>query len=134
MSLQYRGRIFAKTSAICCARLEDRATAYASNGTAFKQANFSTISYSVFDPTTEQPVSNNGVNYQNLPLTISAVIFDTLQGWAEDSLGCNFILTVGPGAFPQNDIEYRVEVEFTLTDGRQGFAVFLPTTEKVLTS
>lgn len=133
MSLQYRGRVPRTSSAICCARLENRAS-FATNGTALKQADFSAITYSVFNTATGTAVSSNGLTYSNLPLTISSVIFDTLQNWAEDSQGCNFIYTVGPNAFPQGNAEYQVEVKFVLTDGRQVFALFDVTTEQVWTS
>lgn len=129
-SLRYRGRVFRNTSVICAARLEDRPTAFADAGTPFLQANFSSISYSVYDTSTGLPTIGNGVTYSGLPLTISAVVFDVLQNWSEDSRGANFILTIGPGAFPQGDAEYQVEVKFTLTDGRVGNAVFEVATEK----
>lgn len=131
MSLEIRGRIFQKTSFTCAARLEDKPSAFASGGTPFLQANFSSIVYSVIDTASGQPVSSNGTIYSNLPLTISSVIFDTLQNWAEDSRGCNFLATISPDAVPLGDHEYAVEVKFTLTDGRVERAVFTPTTEKV---
>ena len=133
MSLQYRGRIPRTSSAICAARLEDRAS-FATNGTAFKQANFSAITYSVFDTSTGKAVTNNGLTYSNLPLTISAVIYDVLQNWSEDSRGCNFILTLSSDCFPQGNVEYQIEVKFVLTDGRVGWALFDVTTEQVWTS
>jgi len=134
VSLQYRGRVPRSTSVVVACRLESQPAAFASSGNAFKQADFASIVYSVMDTTTGQPVSSNGVTYQSLPLTVSSVIFDTLQNWSEDSRGANFVLTVGPGAFPQGNHEYQVEVKFTMTDGRAHTALFDLTTEQVFSS
>lgn len=134
MSLKSRWRVFRNESAALSARLEDKPTAFATTGTPYKQADFSSIVYSVIDVTTGQAVSSNGVNYSGLPLTISGVIFDVLQGWPQDSQGYNFLLTLSPSALPLGNREYQVEVKFTLTDGRQGYAVFDLMTEQVYSS
>lgn len=134
MSLQYRGRVPRSTSVVVACRLESQPAAFADAGTPFKQADFSTITYSVVDTADGKIVENNGTSYNGLPLTISSVIFDALQAWSEDSRGANFVCTIGPGAFPQGNREYQVEVKFTLADGRAGTALFDVTTEQVFSS
>ncbi|HVX15955.1 MAG TPA: hypothetical protein VHC22_32525 [Pirellulales bacterium] len=132
MSLTLRGRIFRSTSAIVAARIEDPETAqFAQPGTPLLAEQFSAIAYSVTDTLTQLPVDNDGTLYSGLPLTPADVIFDTLQPWPEDSRGYNFKLVVGPGAFPQSEREYSLEVNFALTDGRIGEAVFAISTEQV---
>lgn len=130
MPLQIRGRVFRNESAMLAARLEDKPAGFASAGTPFLQANFSSIVYSVIDTTNGQPVSSNGTTYSNLPLTVSSVIYDVLQNWPQDSRGYNFLLTLSPSAIPLASHQYQVEVRFVLTDGRQGYAVFDLTTDQ----
>ena len=80
------------------------------------QANVSTITYSVFDMD-----NDNAAILSAQSLTVSAVIFDTLQDtagyvWTADSLGYNFKHTLPITAFPTGGHTYRYEAKFTMSD------------------
>ena len=121
------------STAIIMARIEDRPTAPNSRGTALLRANLSAITYWVYDVTTEGSEAvvsgHNGVS-----LTISDVIFDTLQGWHVDGVGHNFRKTLAATAFPTGGNKYRVEVKWTHTDGRIGFTRWEGPADKIYSS
>ena len=106
------------TAYIMC-RVEGRATSPNSRGTPYLQANLSAIALSVYDITDETaPVVVSGFSASTL--TVSAVIFDTLQAWSVDNIGANFAYALGPTAFPTGGNKYRVTVKWTHTDGSIG--------------
>lgn len=96
------------------------------------QASLSSISYKVFDlntSTTEAVASG--------PLTISSVIFDTLQTdarWTADSTGYNFRHEVAASVFATARHRYRIEYLFTPTTGQPFWAVFEIITGQIYTS
>lgn len=82
------------------------------------QANLSAITLVVTD------TGSGTETLASTSLTISSVIFDTLQGWVKDNIGHNFRYTIGPTAFPTGGAKYVAEVKWTHTDGRTGHTVF----------
>jgi hypothetical protein len=83
--------------------------------TALTQALTTSISYSVYDSPTTTTASATGT------LTVSSVIFDTLQTWSIwttylDSTGGNFRTTMAKSLFPDAK-QYRVEFLVTLSGG-----------------
>lgn len=88
---------------------------YGAAATAILQADLSSIALYVYDRTTQEQV---GVT---LALTVSAVIFDTLQTdarWTKDATGYNFRTTIsGATYFPDGDTSYRVEIIGTPVSG-----------------
>ena len=83
-------------------------------------ANVTSISYKVYD-TTDGSESATG------SLTVSSVIFDTLQTdarWTVDTTGYNFKFLMPASAFPAGDRLYRVEFLFTVTGSIPAFVVF----------
>lgn len=84
--------------------------------TALTQALTSAITYKVFDSPTTTTASASG------SLTVSSVIFDTLQTnsiWTTyvDSTGYNFRSVFARSLFPDGNKTYRVEVIVTLAGG-----------------
>lgn len=126
MSLVTQARVYEEASCTIMARVEDRPTGYLMPGAPFVTADVSSIVLTVKDMASGQPVPNFG----GIPLTPASVWFDALQSWASDNRGHNFRYTLGPGAFPAAETEYRVEVQITTTDGRVGFAIWDVTTEQ----
>jgi len=87
------------------------------DGTAAKQADISTITYKVIDTSTGTAVPG----HDGASLTVSAVIFDTLQThprWTFSS-GFNFKHTLLYTAFPTGDTIYNYEVTVTWGTGGQ---------------
>lgn len=125
MSLVTQARVYEDASCTIMARIEDRPAGYLTPGATILTAQISAISLTVKAVASGQAVPN----FNGVPLAPASVWFDTLQPWSKDNRGHNFRYTLGPGAFPAAETEYRVEVQFTLTDGRIGFAVFDVTTE-----
>lgn len=85
------------------------------DGTYLQQAALSGIALTVRDKS-----DGNAVVVGPLALTISSVVFDTLQTnpviWTNDATGYNFLTRVaGAAAFPDAH-DYRVDVIFTMTD------------------
>ena len=94
------------------------------SGSLITQATLSTITYQVYDATTER---SSGAT----ALTISSVVFDTLQGtslsdsrWAIDSTGYNFRAELPASVFPSDGKDYRVEFKFTPTSGAAFYLLF----------
>lgn len=108
-------------------RVSEYGLAPGTEGAPFVQADFSAIALYVYDVTGAAIVTG----FNGTALTIASVIFDTLQPWWVDSTGHNFRYTIGPTAFPTGDSIYRVEVKFTMTDGRVGGAEWEGVAEKV---
>lgn len=108
------------SSATIMARLTARPTTTTAEGTPLVQSDVSTISITVWD------ITGGAVNanYNALALTVSAVMFNTLQGWHVDTTGFNFSYTIGSNGFPTGDSKYRVEVKFTLASGFVGHVVW----------
>jgi hypothetical protein len=87
------------------------------------QASLTTITYAVYDVTVR---ANPGLILAATPLTISAVVFDTLQTtdarWNNsggDATGYNFAHAIGSTVFPSGDHVYRIEYYFTPASGAQ---------------
>lgn len=84
------------------------------DGAAGVQADFSAGAYATYDmaaPATEITTGS---------LTISSVVFDTLQTdarWDVDSTGYNFGWQAPASLFPDGGTVYRVKVTLTLTGG-----------------
>lgn len=105
------------------ARVTDRPTAPGQEGTPFIAANFSAITYSVYD-ITEKGGEAVVSGHDAASLTPASVIYATLQGWHVDTKGHNFRTVIGPTAFPTGNARYRVAVKFTHTDGRVGKVLY----------
>lgn len=98
------------------------------DGAAITQASLSTITYKVFDLKTEVSTGS---------LTISSVVFDTLQTdarWTVDSTGYNFRWDAPASLFTTSGHQYRVEIRFTPASGAIFWAIFDLFTIAVLTS
>lgn len=86
------------------------------DGTYIQQANFSSIVATVYDQ------NNSMAVVATVTLTISSVVFDTLQAydgvlWRADRTGYNFkVRMAGVTVFPEAR-DYAVVILFTLTDG-----------------
>lgn len=86
------------------------------DGTAIKQADVSTITYEVWDITSTPSRTTSETS-----LTVSSVIFDTLQTdarWKEGGVGYNFGWTAPATLFPDGSKTYRVEIKFTPPAGQ----------------
>lgn len=94
-----------------------------------QQADLSSATYKVFRKGSDTPTASG-------TLTISAVIYDTLQTgtiWTVDTTGYNFLYTLAATAFPEPG-SYTAEVKFVQTSGAVGFLVFNLTALSVLGS
>ncbi len=100
--------------------LMSEATSPTGTGTLYTQSSFSALSLSLYRLYRGRMTAVSG--YTDLPLTISSVIFNTAQGWSEDSVGYNFRYFFPAAAFVGN-AEYIPLLKCTLTDGQ----VFIPT-------
>lgn len=116
-------RFLEDSSAEIMCRVTDRPTAPGAEGTPFVQSNFSAITYSVYDITDEGDEAVVS-GHDAASLTISSVVFNSLQGWSVDTTGHNFRAVIGPTAFPTGNARYRIAVKFTHTDGRVGHGVW----------
>lgn len=95
-------------------------TIVAGEGRCLQQADLSEVSVKVFALTTVATETYTAT------LTISSVIFDTLQvdaTWVPviDSTGYNFQADLPVSAFPTGEVRYRAEVKFTMTNGSVGW-------------
>lgn len=114
------------------ARLTQRPTAPDTPGTPLTQANFSSMTYTVTDRGASPPAAVSG--HDDASLTVASVIFDTLQGWHVDTIGHNFRTTIAGTAFPTGGNKYQIEVEYTLTSGETGAAIWEATANPLYTS
>lgn len=90
------------------------------DGAYLTQATTSSITYLVHDITAEADITSGS-------LTISSVIFDTLQTdgrWTEDTTGYNFGHAAQASWFATPDHTYRVEYKFSPTSGQVFWVVF----------
>lgn len=100
------------------------------NGAYLTQATTSSITYLIYDVTAGAEITSGS-------LTISSVIFDTLQTdgrWTEDTTGYNFGYAAAASAFATPDHTYRVEFKITPTSGQVFFVVFELITSALYTS
>ena len=111
-------------------RFGDEDASFQAEGTPWTRSDYSAISYSVFDKLTKSVVTDHNA----VALTISAIIFDTLQGWGKDAVGYNFRHTVAPSAFPTGGLVYVVEYKLEMTSGNPGWAVAEVLAKSVMTS
>lgn len=122
----HRVGIWEDTGLVCMARLVTDANVNV------VQADISSIAYSVFDLVTRTADVISGTS-----LTVSAVIFDTLQTdarWSTDSTGYNFRWTVPATAFPTGGRSYRVEFKFTPASGQVFFVSYEVDVSEIMTS
>lgn len=101
------------------------------NGASITQAGISTITYAVYDlhAGTEIVASTS--------LTVSAVVFDTLQTdarWTEDTTGYNFRHDIAANVFTTGDLTYRVEYKFTPSSGAVWMVLFEVSTIGIMTT
>lgn len=96
-------------------------------GTLVTQASVSAIAYKVFDLSAPATATATGT------LTVSSVIFDTLQAgviWTSDSVGYNFRWATPASLFPTGGRTYRVEIVLDMASGEDIPIPFeLPTRE-----
>lgn len=100
-------------------------------GAALDQADISSISYSVFERDTGTVVLSS------TSLTVSSVIFDTLQTpaiWTRDDTGYNFRHDAPATTMPHGGRWYKFEYKFNLASGGAVYAVFEVYVKKLLTS
>jgi len=93
------------------ARLTQLATSPDEEGTPLVQADLTEIKYWAYSG--DEVVSG----HDEVTLDVSDVIFDTLQGWAKDSVGYNFRHNVAATAFPSGNVIGSIIYKFTNTDG-----------------
>lgn len=82
------------------------------NGVALKQADVSTITYAVTNV-------RSGTSIATGTLTISAVVFDTLQTggpWSVDVTGYNFLHNAPGTFFPDGGETVQIDYTFTMSD------------------
>ena len=90
------------------------------DGAYLTQATTSSITYLVHDITAGADITSGS-------LTISSVIFDTLQTdgrWTEDTTGYNFGHAAQASWFATPDHTYRVEYKFSPSSGQVFWVVF----------
>lgn len=103
---------------VCARDATGAATGVRGEGRWLKQADLSSISYSVFDRSSSTPeTATSGPT----SLTISTVIQDTPvtngEIWDVDEVGYNFVADMAGTLFPTGGHQYSVEVTFTTTGG-----------------
>lgn len=99
-------------------------------GTNITQASVTGITYKVFDLLDNSQVATG-------TLTVSAVVFDTLQTptiWTADTTGYNFRVDPAKTTLPNGGTTYRFEYLVDPTSGEDFWIVFEVSTENVLTS
>lgn len=91
------------------------------------QAAINSITYTVTNIATGQATPG----HSGQPLTVSAVVFDSLQsgsGWSADKNGYNFRHVIGATALPDGDATYQYEAKLSFTTGDVGFVLAKITT------
>jgi hypothetical protein len=102
-------------------------------GVNITQSVITSIAVKVFDVDSDTP---DTATY-SATLTVSAVVFDTLQTdarWTEDATGYNFRHDMPASAFPTGEHKYRVEYKFTPATGEVFWVLFDVTATNVRTS
>ncbi|MDE2097171.1 MAG: hypothetical protein KGL39_07985 [Patescibacteria group bacterium] len=99
-----------------CIETNNGQSPIAGEGYPIQQTDVSAITYGILNRSTGLWVA------QNQPLTVSAVIFDSLQQgmgpiWVQDEIGYNFRHALPPASFPAGKCLYRYEAQFTLAAG-----------------
>ncbi len=110
-------------------RTEAEPTTPGGNGTPYTQSSFSAITLTLYQVYRGKWAVVSG--YNDLALTISSVISNTLTGWAKDTRGYNFRYVIPAAAFTGR-ADYKAVFKFTLTNG-EVYAT-LPVTIHVLAS
>lgn len=103
-----KATIWEDTGAVLMARIHNYDDTY------IMQADLSSITYSIFN-TNLDPTDAGYTVVDESGLTISSVIFDTLQtdnGWSPDTTGYNFKMTIGDDVFTTGNTNYLVEITF----------------------
>lgn len=101
------------------------------DATDVRQADISTITWKLFDKEARTVVVDSG------SLTVSSVIFDTLQTdarWKADSEGYNFRWDVPETLLPTGDTDYRIELKYTTDTAIVFHDVFEPSTRDLYSS
>ncbi len=91
------------------------------DGSNAQQADISTITYATYDLDSSTPETAVGSG----SLTVSSVIFDTLQTdavWTKDSTGYNFSHQIPKASLPNGGHRHRVVYVFTPASG-EGFTL-----------
>jgi len=86
------------------------------NGLNLQQADLSAIAYKIFYSDSETPHTDETA------LTVSAVIYDTLQRdgrWSEDNSGYNMKHDVAHTVLTDPTRKYKFEYKFTLADSKE---------------
>ena len=107
-----------------------RARILGSDGSAVSQSDLSTITYSTFKPLSSTPTT---AIVDGTSLTISEVVFNTMQSWDRDSTGYNFRAVI-PGSQLGDIDQYAIEVAFTETGGAVYYATWIVQTRSVRTA
>jgi hypothetical protein len=114
-------------SATALARLTARhgtgtATGINGEGKWVKRADLASVSYRVFNETTNAEVTAGAQS-----LTVADVVVDTpvtsQEIWTQDTTGYNFLHDLPPTSFPDGGHIYRVEYKFTFANGAIGWGV-----------
>lgn len=102
-------------------------------GTMITQASLSALTYKVFDLNSDAPFTPT----QSGSLTVSAVVFDTLQTdarWSADSTGYNFGHVIPAAWLTDGGHVFKIEYRFTPVSGEVFHVVFQLTTVDLLGS
>lgn len=119
--------VFEDSGASCMARVVGNAA------TAITQATITSITSHVFDLDSSTPTTD----LDNSTLTVSSVVFDTLQTdarWTVDSTGYNFRHDFAASIFTTGGHRYRVEFVFTPSSGAVFHVVYQLKTEALYVS
>lgn len=124
---RFKGNVFEDGGASFMARVAIQ------DGTNGQQADFTGITYAVFDLDSATPATA----VSSGSLTVANVVFDTLQTdsrWTKDSTGYNFRHDATPAMFPTGGHRYRMEYLFNPAAGEDFFVAFEVDTIAMLTS
>ena len=114
-AIPIRGKVWEDSGCSLMARI------LGTDGDEIVQADISTITYAVHEKVAGTEI------IASTSLTISAVVFDTLQTddrWHTDATGYNFRMDAPVTAFPTGGTTYMVEVKFTPASGAVFHVVF----------
>ena len=116
VSIRGAGR-FGASQALAC-RFTDEELAPNTEGDPYVQSDITSITYTVYalsgaDLRTREAVTG----YEDVSVTVSAAVFNSLQRWGEDATGYNFRHVVPPAAFPNPNVWYDVDYTINYADG-----------------